>query len=129
MGVYQYTRRSDTKTIDGLKLARYAFAYKLGCDGWFPSNTSWYSKVNGSVKRIEAFACRALEKTKDCDFFIVADSFNPEYATETVGIPVFRISDRYRDAYQFTEEASDIGVLCGYLYRRGKKIRFVANAA
>jgi hypothetical protein len=113
MGMYQYTRRTETKTIAGVKIGRFAYAYKLSAyDGWQPASR----RSNRTVRLLESHADRAYNKTKNVEFFIVADSFDvAEYPT---GVPVFQITG---DVIQFTECASDVGKLIGTLKKVGRK--------
>lgn len=110
MGMYQYTRRTETKTVAGIKVGRFAYAYKLSAyDGWQPNS----GRSNRTVRLFESQADRAYGKTKNVEFFVVADSFNQ--AEHPVGLPVFRITG---DVIQFTESA---GEYVGTLKKVGKK--------
>lgn len=113
MGMYQYTRRTETKTIAGIKVGRFGYAYKLSAyDGWQPCS----SRSNRTVRLFESQADRAYAKTKDVQFFIVADSFNA--AEFGKGLPVFQITG---GVSQFTECVSDVGKQVGTLTKVGKK--------
>ena len=113
MGMYQYTRRTETKTIAGVKLGRFAYAYKLSAyDGWQPNS----SRSNRTVRLFESHADRAYTKTKNVEFFVVADSFDAaEFGN---GLPVFQITG---EVSQFTECATDVGKYVGTLKKVGKK--------
>ena len=116
MGVYQYTRRAETKTVEGVRIGRFDFAYKLGSCGWHPSNEGNWTSSNRTVKVMEAHAERALAKTRDVKYFIIG-KFN-NLGKHFNRLPVYEIND----ISQFTEELGTPPV--GWLIREGKSLRF-----
>ncbi len=68
MGMYWYTLRAETKTIDGIVIGRYSYAYKESWDN-FPGSSSKTARL------AETHAENAKYDNRDVRHFIMADSF------------------------------------------------------
>lgn len=117
MGTSIYSLRSDTRSVDGIKIARYGFSHQ---DGW---------DSRGALTRAFSVGERAIEKIgADVTHFIMGD-------WETVGAegcahPTYvykKTPTEYRPTLSAT--CSDTGLrqgerIVGILFRRGRKLMF-----
>ena len=112
MGTYIYTRRAETKTIAGVTIGRFAFAYKYSpYDGCYPGGK------NRTVRLMESHAQRAADKSPDVEFFVVGD-FDRAAACNSL---VFQMP---KDTTQFVEEPTG-AIVVGTLRKAGR--RFVLS--
>jgi hypothetical protein len=108
MGTYVYTRRAETKTIAGVTIGRFAFAYKYSrFDGWYPGGK------NRTVRIMESFAAKAAEKTPNVEFFVIGD-FERAAACNSL---VYQMP---KDVEYFVEEPTGAKVV-GTLRKVGRK--------
>ena len=113
MGIYVYTRRASTKTIAGVTIGRFAFAYKYSTfDGWYPGGK------NRTVRLMESHATRAYDKSPEVEFFVFGDF---ERAARTNSL-VFQMP---KDTTQIVEEPSAECKVVGTLRKVGR--RFVLS--
>lgn len=111
MGIYQYTCRSKTIDIQGIKIGQLAFAYKLGSQGYEPD--SRYS--NRTVRVLEAKAARA-RGVVGTDYFVLLSGLLNKKNLKTMiqqsrgKYPIYKLSP---DTFQITECIDDPPV--GYL--------------
>jgi hypothetical protein len=125
MGVYQYTMRKDSREVDGIKIGRFEFAYKLGRD-WEPGGrTDMYKNgkfvKNRVVLSLEAKARSAREALADVRYVVVSNDFNDAAKYD---LPVYEVG---RVMYQFTEEL-DSKDLVGVLRKVGRVFKFIPAA-
>ena len=121
MGVYQYTMRKDVLEVEGMKIGRFDFAYKLGRD-WEPGGmTSEYRNgkyiKNRTVLMLEAQARKAREALPEVEYMVVCKKFTD---ASKYNLPVYEIG---RTMDQFTEEL-DHKRLVGNLRMEGRKFVF-----
>lgn len=101
MGIYQYTLRADTKTVGGLEIAHYQFAYKV--TGW-PS-AAFERRMDNCSRHAE----NARAKLRHVRHWVQGQW---DYAADKSGLPVYACPDGLRS--EFTEEWKDrpiVGVL------------------
>ena len=113
MGVYCYTLRKDVKNVDGLKIARYGYAYKDS----FWCNDPVYRRTQA---RAHSFAERAYDNLiGEVDHVIIGEW---EYA-EKDRLPIMKINklpEYYIDSHKFLN--GDYEVI-GYLVKVGRKLK------
>ena len=110
MGTYCYTRRTEVREIDDLRIGRFGYAYKL---------TGWGDERSRRRERFaQAQAESAHYKTKDIDLFIVGEFTEVKKGSEPR--PVYQCS---RDMMTYYDGSAP-GEIVGYLYRDGRSIRF-----
>ena len=111
MGTYVYTRRAETKTIAGVTIGRFAFAYKYSqFDGWYPGGK------NRTVRMLESFAAKAAEKTPNVEFFVIGD-FERAAACNSL---VYQMPTTFGPIEYFIEEPTGAKVV-GTLRKVGRK--------
>ncbi len=109
MGTYVYTRRAETKTIAGVTIGRFAFAYKYSVwDGWYPGGK------NRTVRLMEYHAERAADKSPEVEFFVFGDF---ETAAKHNSL-VFKMP---KDITCIVEEPSEECKVVGTLRKAGRK--------
>jgi hypothetical protein len=102
MGVYCYTRRKELRTVDGITMVRFAFAYK----------DHFWEKQTPVQARKHAAAARAYDETDKIKYGVVGDWAD---ATKE-GMRVFRITDE-ESYFMDTRSHEDIG----FVHRKGRK--------
>jgi hypothetical protein len=113
MGTYVYTRRAETKNVDGVTIGRFAFAYKYShLDGWYPGGK------NRAVRMMEYRAVKAAEKNPNVEFFVVG-AFDRAAACNSL---VYQMP---KDVEYFIEEPTDAKVV-GTLQKVGRKYVFTS---
>lgn len=115
MGVYQYTLRKETKTVDGVKIGRYGYAYKHSYFRHYNQDryATMYNRLVGSV---EAAADRAFEANADLEYAAIGEW---KYANEGEGLTVIKVKNA-----SFADDTSKHEVV-GYLKKEGRKFKFV----
>lgn len=61
MGMYQYTLRAGTKTVNDIEIASYEYAYKLGWE-WYPGQTR--GRIGRKIAAFDAQAANAQYKNR-----------------------------------------------------------------
>ena len=111
MGQYRYTLRAATRTISGMEIGRYGYAYKLGFDHYPGAR-------NRRIAAFEAQAEDAAYKNRGLRHFIVGE-FTEVAATP---VPVFETE---AIVPAFTEESRC--QVIGHLIREGRSLRFISR--
>lgn len=116
MGVYCYTLRKDTKIVEGLKIARYGYAYKdrFWADGAF----------NRLTARAHSFAESAQYALKDSVDGVIIGEW--EYAKNDK-LPIMKVKDLpscHVDCNSFNRGDYEI---IGYLVKVGRKFKIERN--
>ena len=111
MGLYQYTLRSDTKTVEGTEIGHYQFAYKLS----YRWDDRRYDFMCDTKSR---HAANAREKLAHVRYFVQGEW---GYADDKEGLPIYRAEDGPRA--EFTEEMPKRWPIVGVLRRTGRKFR------
>jgi hypothetical protein len=109
MAIYENTLRAETRTIGGVEIGRFSFAYK---HSWMSGNVP-----GGSGRRVraaESHAVEAQDRNAHVRHFIIADSFAE--ATQA-GYWVFRID---RDPPMSCSELRDATVVGQLRKERGR---------
>lgn len=60
MGIYCYTMRKDVKEVNGMRIGRFAYAFK---DGWGASRTR-------TAQRLFSFAEKARDALPDIEYIV-----------------------------------------------------------
>ena len=115
MGVYQYTLRKETQTVDGTKIGRYGYAYKHSYFRHYNQDryATMYNRLVGSV---EAAADRAFEANSDLEYAAIGEW---KYASEDEGLTVIKIKKS-----SFADDTANHEVV-GFLKKQGRKFKFV----
>lgn len=116
MGIYCYTMRKDVKEVNGMKIGRFAFAFK---DGWGASQSR-------TAKRLYAFAEKARWELPDIEYIVQADNFNDAAKWE---LPVYKINKNVDSCMEeprfYNEETKRFeAIVVGYLTKVGREFIF-----
>jgi len=111
MGVYQYTLRKDTKTVEGMKIGRYAYAYKH-------SNRAYECKpYRQRVNITEAAGERAAEALPDLEYAIMGEWKHAVHPYDVAVIKLKKVVPSFADTII-------PGEVVGYIYKVGRKFIF-----
>jgi hypothetical protein len=109
MGVYVYTRRAETREIDGKTIGRFAFAYK--CHSYWRGDPG-YASYQRRVALTESLGERACG-ARDVRLAIVGDF--KDAASDR--LPVFSVSPNLSSYY----DTSSPGPVVGYIRKVGRQ--------
>lgn len=115
MGMYQYTLRAGTKTVDGVEIARYGYAYKRGWE-WQPGRHD--GSIGRKIAAYDAQAADAAYKNRHVTHAIVGEwSYK-----DGEPVPVHLVEGGLPD--QLNDHFSERRPVVGYLVKRNGRYRF-----
>ncbi len=103
MGVYVYTRRNDVKTVDGVDIVRFGYAYK----------SHFWEKLSRTASRLESMGETAAYKTRHVQYAVFGEW---KYAAEEMGLAIFEVTDRTSSIIDDAKRE-----YIGFLKRQGHK--------